>query len=564
MNLQLARPDGVPDVAPAGAKDVFDAAMEALKARFPLRNPRMQEAADALENGRRDVAERLASKALARRPRDAEALSIKGEIARRANRPAESERLLARCVEIEPTNELYRYNYAVSLMRRANAARLLEFLDTDLQRDPGNVLYLNLKGQFLQMLARYSDAVDCYEKLVAAAPQSIESWLAYASVLRSVGRSGDCIAALRKVTALAPAESRGWWSLAGLRVFRFKQEDIDVMEHVLAQPGLSARERANLHYALGKAYDDLKQYETSFRNYARGNAIRRMDMDYDADHATDMVRRNREVFTLEFFRGRSGAGCKSNQPIFVLGLQRAGSTLVEQILSCHSMVEAAGELQHILNLVGHDVMPKTGEDYPYGMDKLTEADRAAIGEKYLHMCSQKSWSGRPFLVDKCPFNWWHVGLIHLILPNAKIIDVRRHPIACCYANFTINFSFGPPVSYSQAEIARLYVDYVKLMAHFDMVLPGRIYRVIYERLVGDLENEVHRMLDFLELPFEPACLEYWNNERAFNSFSNEQVRSPIFKDGLDRWRKYEPWLGPMKAALGPVLEAYPDVPQFRD
>jgi hypothetical protein len=334
------------------------------------------------------------------------------------------------------------------------------------------------------------------------------------------------------------------------------------MEAQLQNPPSSAEQRANLHYALGKAYGDVDAFETAFRHYSRGNAIRRIGMDYDPDDTTQMVSRAGLVFTPDLFREKNAAGCDSKAPIFVLGLQRAGSTLVEQILGSHSAIEPAGELPFVLRVVGDDVMPRTGPNYPNGMNRLESADLRAIGEKYLELSLRKRPLGRPFFVDKCPFNLWHVGLIHLMFPNARIIDVRRHPMGCCFANFTMSFPNAPPLSYKLSEIGRFYADYVRLMAHFDRVLPGKIHRVIYERLVADTETQVRRMLDFLELPFEPECLEYYKSDRAFNSFSNEQVRRPIFQEGVDRWRDYEPWLGALKSALGPVLDAYPDVPAF--
>jgi hypothetical protein len=243
-------------------------------------------------------------------------------------------------------------------------------------------------------------------------------------------------------------------------------------------------------------------------------------------------------------------------------MQRAGSTLVEQILGSHSQVEPAGELNTVIQLVAENVLPKTKDLYPEGMERLEPADYKAIGERYLELAGKRRETDRRHFVDKCGYNFLHTGLLRLALPNAKIVDIRRHPLGCCYANFTVSFQYAPPLSYSQTDIARFYADYVRLMAHFDRVQPGKVLRVIYEELVEDLEGQVRRMLDFLELPFEPACLEYYKTERFFSSFSNEQVRRPIFREGLDRWKNYEPWLGQMKAALGPVLSAWPDVPDF--
>jgi hypothetical protein len=364
------------------------------------------------------------------------------------------------------------------------------------------------------------------------------------------------------VTGFDPAAGSAWWALASMKTLRFTEEDVRIMEAQIANLAIGASERTDLYYALGNACDDVKEYGKSFQYYSRGNAIRRVGLDYNPASTTSRVDRARAVFTPDLFRASEGAGCPSAEPIFVVGLQRSGSTLTEQILGAHSQIEVAGELQTMIQVVGAEVMPKTGPDYPCGMDKLTPDDLRALGEKYLELTRTHRSKGKPHFVDKNCYNIWQVGLIRLILPNAKIIDVRRHPIACCWANFTVSFSHAPPLSYKLSDIGRFYHDFVRLMAHYDCVLPGKIHRLIYENLVADLEGEVRRMLDYLELPFEQGCLEYYKSDRAFNSFSNEQVRQPIFKDGVARWQPFEPWLGPLKSALGPVLDAYPAVPEF--
>ncbi|MGD0191867.1 MAG: sulfotransferase [Rhizomicrobium sp.] len=508
-------------------------------------------------------AKRIVSKHLAKHSRDPDALNLMANIAEREGRGHEAESCLARCVRSDPTIEIYRYNYAGFLGKLGKIGGALAELDALLKESPKNLAFRNLKSFLLGRADRYAEAAALYRELTVEHPEILDFWMGLASSLRSLGgHTAECIDAFKSAIRINPSMGAAWWNLASLKTFRFGEDDIRLMEAQLDRSPASAEQRANLHYALGKAYDDVKAYEKSFQHYSKGNAIRRIGMDYDADETTSMVSRAKAVFTADFFRNRNAAGADSNAPIFVLGLQRAGSTLVEQILGSHSAIEPAGELPFILRVVGEDVMPKTGPDYPNGMDKLGAADLHSIGGKYLALSLNKRRLGRPFFVDKCPFNLWHVGLIHLMLPNARIIDVRRHPIGCCLANFTMSFAHAPPLSYKLSDIGRFYADYVRLMAHFDSVLPVRIHRVIYERLVADTATEVHRLLDFLQLPFEPGCLEYYKSDRAFNSFSNEQVRNPIFKDGVERWRNYEPWLGALKSALGPVLDAYPEVPEF--
>ncbi|MGH6879057.1 MAG: sulfotransferase, partial [Rhizomicrobium sp.] len=372
----------------------------------------------------------------------------------------------------------------------------------------------------------------------------------------------ECRAAFLKASELAPTRGRIWWNLSNLKSFRFGDAQLALMEAALSAPAVSVNDRAELHYALGKAHEERNNYQCAFEHYVKGNALRRSGASYDPDSTSALVAQTKKVFAAEIFAGRTGVNSTSREPIFVVGMQRSGSTLVEQILASHSQVEGLGELNFIQMLVDEEIRPKSAGFYPRGMDGLDASGLRVLGEKYLTLARGKRRTHKPFFIDKWPYNFWHVGLIRLVLPGAKIIDTRRHPMACCFANFSTNFSLGPPLSCRQTDIARFYVDYVRLMAHFDRVQPGKIHRVIYEKLVDDLENEVRRTLDYLDLNFEESCLEYYRNARALDSLSSEQVRSPIFRDRVDRWHNYEQWLGPMKAALGTVLDAWPDAPEL--
>ena len=531
----------------------------------PLREPKLIQAANALENGITAEAQRIATKFLAKHPRNADALNIMAEIAKTVGNSAQAEYHLAQCVRWAPDHQAYRYNYVLVLIERNKFKGALAETDILLATSPRNPLFRCLKGHVLNKYRRYAEAAEVFRDLTVEYPDATDAWLGLGNALRSLGgHSDEVTSCLRRVTGLDPACAAAWWGLASTKTYRFTDEDVRIMEQQLPNSGLGTNARIDLNYALGKACDDVGQFEKSFQYYSRGNAIRRVGLDYDPDVTTAMVARARVVFTPELFRERAQAGCPSAEPIFVVSMQRSGSTLTEQILGSHSQIEVAGELQTMLQLVGAQVMPKTGPDYPNGTDTLTPDDLRSLGEKYLENSRLHRPGNKPFFVDKNCYNLWHAGLIHLILPNAKIIDVRRHPISCCWANFTVSFAHAPPLSYKLSDIGRFYHDYVRLMAHFDRVMPGKIHRVIYENLVADLEGEVRRMLDFLELPFEQGCLEYYKSDRAFNSFSNEQVRRPIFKEGVERWRSYEPWLGPLKEALGPVLDAYPNIPEFKD
>lgn len=538
---------------------------EASRAVRPLRHPRLQEAAQALNANRPDIAAQLLSEFLRANPRDADALNLMADAALRLERKIDAEELLARCVAEAPGFDAARFNYADALRQMNKPIAAMAQLDVLLGKAPRNPLYRDLQAVLLSTLGQHEDSLACRRSLLEDYPGSANVLVTYAHALRTMGFQDECIAAYRKAIGISPTLGTAWWGLANLKTFRFTPADIEQMEKALARPGLGEMDRVRLLFALGKAQGDLARYDASFRCYAKANAIRRLGANYDPDVTTLSARGYRELFTPEFFRDRAGLGSTARDPIFVVGLQRSGSTLVEQILASHSSVEGVGELPNIRFIARYlqdRVAPERGTDFPGVLGKLDASALTSLGDEYLEGARSRRSLGRPLFVDKEPFNFWHVGFIQLILPNARIIDVRRHPLGCCFSNFTTIFLHGLALNYRLADLGRYYTDYVELMAHFDRVLPGRVHRIFYERLVAEPEMEIRSLLDHLELPFENACLEFHRNERAVNSASSEQVRSPIYDDALERWRNYEPWLGPLKSALGPVLDAYPDTPRF--
>jgi tetratricopeptide (TPR) repeat protein len=538
----------------------FDQAMLALRAGRKLRDPRLLAAERYLHAGHVNDAKRVLSKALSRRPENSETLCLMAEIAGREGRENEAQLLLSRCVRSSPAVEFYRYNYVLALERVGKIDSALAETGILLEPSPRNLIFRTQKASLSKKAGNYAEAARCYRALTEEYPENAFLWNVLGEVLRDLGgHREECVAAFDRAAALAPWRGRIWLNLGNIKSFRFSAEHTARMEAALAEPAIPAENRAELRFALGRAYEDAADYRKSFENYSKGNAIRRIDIDYDPDSTSAMVSRIKAVFCANLFRDFAEAGSLSDEPIFVVGMQRSGSTLIEQILASHSEVEALGELNFLLLLVSDEVKPRCG-GYPEGIGKLNPAELRALGEKYLAWVKTKRSTNKPFFVDKCPYNFWHTGLIRLILPNARIIDVRRHPLGCCFANFSTNFVLGPPLSYKQTEIARFHVDYVTLMAHFDRVRPEKIHRTDYEQVVQNLEAEVRLLLEKLGLPFEKSCLEYYKNERAFDSLSNDQVRNPIFRDGADRWRNYEPWLAPMKDTLGPVLAAWPRAP----
>ena len=549
----------------AAAEEEFSRLLTALHARRPLRHPELREAGRALDNGRLDTAERLLAAYLRRHKDDVDALNLMADALLRRERKAEAEALLAQCVARAPGFDLARLNYANVLQQMNKPAAALEQVEILLAKEPGNPLYRDVQAVSLSSLGRHEEALDCRRALARDYPASSKVLVSYAQVLRTSGLQEECVAAFRQAIAINPSMGFAWWGLAGLRTFKFDAADIARLQAQLARRELSESDRVHLLFSLGKAYGDLGQYRESFDAYARANASRRLAANYDAASVSRQLAKFKALYTPEFFASRAGSGAQSTEPIFVVGMQRAGSTLLEQMLSSHSAIEAAGELAHsrfLARRLEDSLGRRHGTDYPGVLAHIDPGEFRALGEEYLAVTRYRRPLGRPFFIDKDPFNFWHIGFYQLMLPNARIIDIRRHPMGCCFSNFTSIFLHGLAHTYRLADLGRFYANYVEVMAHYDRVLPGKVCRVHYEDLIEDPGREIRRVLDWLGLPFEAACLEFHTNKRAVNSASSEQVRSPLYRDALERWQHYEPWLGPLKDALGPVLTSYPGVPDF--
>jgi tetratricopeptide (TPR) repeat protein len=487
-------------------------------------------------------------------PFDVAAMRMLAELAGRIGRYGDAESLLRRAVELAPAFTAARSNLATVLHRQNRPAEALAELDLLLGVDPGDVGGANLKAAVLGRLGDYDEALALYEVVLEQAPSQPRVWMSYGHVLKTVGRQEESVAAYRKATALMPQLGEVWWSLANLKTVQFSAQDVATMEKALAEPVLRDEDRFHLHFALGKAYEDRQQAETAFTHYDAGNRQRAALQDYDADDTRTQVNRAKAIFTTAYFAAHSTTGCRAADPIFILGLPRAGSTLIEQILASHSAIEGTIEHPDIPALAAR-VGVREG-----GLAAFSEDELSAMGAEYIDRTRIQRKTDRPFFIDKLPNNWAHIGLIKTILPNARIIDARRHPLGCCFSNFKQHFARGQSFTYALDDIGRYYRDYVALMAHFDAVLPGQIHRVFYEAMVDDQECETRKLLAFLALPFEEACLRFFDNDRAVRTASSEQVRQPIFRQGTEQWQMFEPWLSPLKAALGDVWPAYPDVP----
>ena len=535
--------------------------------RASVRDPRLMSAAVALCESRIPEAERLLRQHLKELPTDVAAIRMLAEIAARLGRYRDAESLLARCLELAPDFRAARHNYAFVLHRLGRSADALTQVDRLLESEPHNRNYRTLLAAVLTGIGEYQRAIDLYAEILALNPQQAAIWQSYGHALKTAGRQAEGINAYRRAIELNPHAGEAYWSLANLKTFRFTPQDLERIRSQLARSDLALEDQYHFHFALGKALEDEQDFASSAEHYLRANSLRRTELNYDPARNHAHVERSRVLFTSEFFAARAGWGHEAPDPIFIVGLPRAGSTLLEQILASHSRVEGTMELPDVASIartLGGTKQRGESVQYPEALRDLTPDTLREFGAQYLARTRIHRKRGTPLFIDKMPNNFAHAGLIHLMLPNAKIIDARRHPLGCCFSGFKQHFARGQNFTYDLAEIGAYYRDYVELMAHFDAVLPGRIHRVFYERLVEDTQTEVRRLLEYCGLEFEPACLQFYENDRAVRTASSEQVRTPIFREGLEQWRHYEPWLAPLKTALGPVLTTYPGVPDFSD
>jgi tetratricopeptide (TPR) repeat protein len=522
-------------------------------ARFAaLANPegRLAEAAAAIAQERLDRAGDLLHAELARHPRDVAALRLLAQVAVKREDFASAERLLEECLSLAPGCSRARFDLAEMLHTQQRAEPMLPLLERLLALEPGNLAYRALKAAAYSLLGQSERSLSILADLVVEFPDNPVGWMYYGHSLRSSARTDEAITAYRRAAQLSPGFGEAWFSLANLKTFRFTAGEIEAMRTQLARGDLGDEDRWHFEFSLGSALESAGDFGGSFAHYARGNALRRAAIQYDPERTTALIERSRALFTREFFAARAGAGCPSGEPIFIVGLPRAGSTLLEQILASHSQVEGTRELPDISAFARELGVWDATPAYPQSVARLSAAELGALGERYLRQTRPHRLLGRAHFIDKMGNNFLDLGLIQLILPKARIIDARRAPLACCFSNFKQHFQSGVWFSYSLEDLGRYYRDYVALMEHFDSVLPGRIHRVRYEDLIADVEGEVRRLLDYCGLPFEEQCLRFHETRRVVQTASSEQVRQPLYSESVDEWRKFEPWLGPLKEALG--------------
>jgi len=487
-----------------------------------------------------------------------EALRLLARIEHQCNELEDAELRLDAVLTLAPNYWAARLDYVRILLDQQKYLQAHEVIGTMLGPEPGHGDLLSLYAAACVGLGRHEPAIELYRQLLAASPGSHNLHVALGHSLKSVGRQKEAIDSYRKAAAVRPNFGDTYWSLANLKTYRFTQDEIARMLAGEAAPAADPVDRYHLCFALGKAYEDLNEYAESWEFYERGNALKRVESRYRPEITETSTRKQIEVCTEEFFSARAGVGVPDPDPIFVVGLPRSGSTLIEQILASHSHVDGTQELPDIPRIVRGIEGPRSDLEnprYPGMLADLAPEDFRRLGERY--MTDTRCYRGdKPLFIDKMPNNFRHIGLIHLMLPNARIIDVRREPVACCFSNLKQLFASGQEFTYRIEDIARYYNSYLELMRHWDAVLPQRVLRVHYEDVVQDLARNVRRILEFCGLEFEPACLEFYKLERSVHTASSEQVRQPIAREGLFQWRNYETWLGPLKDALGNAVIRY--------
>ena len=522
--------------------------------------PILQAVTNLIYENKTVKAEKLVRGFLQKNPHHIEAMRLLAEIAMRFGVFDEADFLLESAVEFSPDDVQLRLDYIQILRKRQKFAAALEQAKVLYERDPENALFQSYLAIECMQTGEHERAFELFTKVLDAMPNDFATLTSLGHAYKTFGKHDEAVNSYQASYNAKIDHGDAYFGLANLKTYKFSDVEIAQMERLLERQDIGFSDRVNLCFSLGKAFEDRNDFEKAFEQYERGNDLKSVQSRYRAEEMTKELLAQAEHCGAELFLQQGGKGYDAPDPIFILGLPRAGSTLLEQIIASHSQVDGTLELPNILSmsfqLRGRDRKVEGGR-YPKILHDLPVEKLKHMGERFINDTKIHRQSA-PFFIDKMPNNFRHIALIKLILPNAKIIDARRHPMACCFSGFKQHFAEGQEFTYGLQNIGTYYKDYVALMDHWDNVLPGQILRVQYEDVVENTEAQVRRILDYLDLPFEEACLEFHKTKRSVRTASSEQVRQPIFKSGLEQWRNFEPWLNPLKEALGPeILSRYP-------
>ena len=508
-----------------------------------------------LYEGKLLKAEQLCRAYMQKNPHNIEGMRLLAEIGKRFGVLEDADFLLETALELDPDNIQLRLDFIDVLRKRQKFEAALAQAKALHEREPDNPLFQSHLAIESMQTGDFDQALVLFETILQALPEDPATLTSRGHALKTLGRQDEAIASYQSAARVRPNQGDAWYALANLKTYRFSDDELARLRSQEKAPDLGFQDRIYLCFALGKALEDRKDYAAAFEYYERGNDLKRAQTRYKSDQMEEELEAQASICTPELFDKQAGKGCPAPDPIFIVGLPRAGSTLIEQILASHSQVDGTLELPNILAL-SHRLRGRNRVSdrtfYPRVLHDLDAGKLRALGEDYLDNTRVHRQSA-PFFTDKMPNNFRHIGLIKLILPNAKIIDARRGAMACCFSGFKQLFAEGQEFTYGLEEIGRYYRAYVRLMDHWDAVLPGQILRVHHEDVVEDVETQVRRILDFCGLPFEQACLDFHHTKRAVRTASSEQVRQPIYKQGVAQWRHFEPWLEPLKSALGTEL-----------
>jgi tetratricopeptide (TPR) repeat protein len=504
-----------------------------------------------IHEGKLYQAEQLCRAFVQKNRRHVEGMRLLAKIATEMDILDDADFLLESCVEFAPEYLTARCDYAQVLFKRQRYQKSLEQAAILLNEQPENPAFRLLYANAAVPVGEIDKAIELYDQLIEQAPDNLHYSILKGHALKTLGAQQGAVEAYRRAATLKPDHGDAYWSLANLKTYRFTSDEIAQMISAENAEATTLQDRYQLCFSLGKHFEDNAEYTRAFEFYLRGNRLKNQECGYRADKTELEFSQQRDVCTDQFFADRVGYGVEDDDPIFIVGLPRSGSTLLEQVLASHPLVDGTIELPNMLSLAQklagkHNINEQSR--YPAILQNLSQEQCRQFASDYLE--STKVYrTGARYFTDKMPNNFRHIGLIHLLFPHAKIIDARRHPMACCFSNFKQLYGEGQAFSYGLEDLGRYYKDYVALVGHWQQVLPGKILRVQYEDVVEDLESQVRRLLDFLTLPFDPACLDFHKNERAVHTPSAEQVRQPIFQSGIDQWKHFEEHMYPLKDAL---------------